>query len=593
MRLDPMVRDYNSFVTELADVLRNASTRIYLDTSVLLWLTRLGDAARDEVIRWCNARNDNLKVPVWAAHEFHKHALAGTVRANLGKMLGETRAAFDGFRRLAAERADESICLANGFAGRVNYISELEATSIRFQNLSKIIEGDDGRIQRNTQDVIEFINAHVLTTDIEPIIERLSLTGQFRFDHLVPPGFQDKKEFNRFGDVIIWEELIRDLGKIDEKNAISVVLVSRDKKTDWVTSAALVKTNRGDEKINRDFDLDVPLSHPLLAHEFKVRTGGDKLYIAHPQFVASVLDYSSRSRGEASEVGAWLAASHRADHLSLLAVDTRMAISAPKLVAQPLAATTAKALMGISVSSELRSLSAALPGDNQLLKAAVESVVDHTAAYKFGRLLSEGVAAGDVVIVGQTLALFELLIQVAGGDLANAAFLSFATAAYFDQYGDPRIVPIKTLAPPIFSLESDSRFASAVSALRALLEGADINLPHIPGTDTALKFQIDLSAGKDGRLRDIRIGEQSALVERPAGDARRLSSLLDRAPDSGCSGKELRALVARELLIPAQRLNAQFDSKRLTWAANAGLAELDTTAEGGLSAFDDEEREGA
>jgi hypothetical protein len=64
--------------------------------------------------------------------------------------------------------------------------------------------------------------------------------------------------------------------------------------------------------------------------------------------------------------------------------------------------------------------------------------------------------------------------------------------------------------------------------------------------------------------------------------------LLGSKPEATCSGTELRALIAREYLIPSERLGGQ-PEKKLTWQPDAGLVRLDTESEGGLSAFDEED----
>jgi len=47
--------------------------------------------------------------------------------------------------------------------------------------------------------------------------------------------------------------------------------------------------------------------------------------------------------------------------------------------------------------------------------------------------------------------------------------------------------------------------------------------------------------------------------------------MLNLGPDEGCTGSELRALVARD-----------WDSKKLTWFEDAGLAPLDPFGESGI-----------
>ncbi len=187
----------------------------------------------------------------------------------------------------------------------------------------------DHRQQRNfnagsRQSVINFVNDRLLTSDVDEILAKLSPGAEIRYSHYVPPGFQDKKPENRYGDLIIWEELIADVaaaqltrsGKARVRGQVTTaVLISRDKKTDWVSAAHMVRNDVKPliRKSNRDEDMDVTLPHPLLLHEFQRRAGAKKLYVTHPAFLSSVLDFSARRRSEASPAKAWLKATHRPD----------------------------------------------------------------------------------------------------------------------------------------------------------------------------------------------------------------------------------------------------------------------------------------
>lgn len=95
MRLDPLTRDYPAFMDELVKVLHADDTRYYFDTSLLMWLISVGATARAEFIAWCNGRPANsVRVPVWAAHELHRHLVGETVSKNVGNTLREIEAKY-------------------------------------------------------------------------------------------------------------------------------------------------------------------------------------------------------------------------------------------------------------------------------------------------------------------------------------------------------------------------------------------------------------------------------------------------------------------------------------------------------------------
>ena len=319
MRLDPFVRDFQQFIDELTEVLDSPQTRFYLDTSLLMWLLRLGSAARSEFLSWCRTRPESsVRVPVWAAHELYRHLTRQTVASNLSSAVSETERKLDDFVRLASERADEEVCLANGYGSRQGFIAEVEQTLAKVKQFAKVV-GNKSTLNGAADEIVGLVNNHTLDTNITELIDSLTNTGDFRYSHLIPPGYLDKKEENRFGDVIIWEEILADIYVDEDSERLHGVLVSRDDKTDWVSSAPLVNAGTKTTKSNRDLGLDVTRAHPLLVHEFQGRARGDRLYVVHPSFLALTLDYASRKNGNASAVSDWLAAAYRPDLLGRLA----------------------------------------------------------------------------------------------------------------------------------------------------------------------------------------------------------------------------------------------------------------------------------
>jgi hypothetical protein len=272
MILDDYVRDYKAFVEEFATALDAVETNFYLDTSLLLWLIRLGAEARAEILRWLRGRPaSRTRVPVWAAHELHRHVIDGTARKNLNETARETLSKYDDFVRTAAERADNLVCIAKGFPNRSAFIRDLELSSVKVSQLVRVVDLDDSSLQTATKEVIDFANDHMLRTDLSAIIQKLNFTAQFRASHLVPPGFRDRKEENAYGDLVIWEEILDDLlssGAGPSGEGRDVVFISRDKKTDWVSAAPFVINLKGEPtKGNRDHEMDVTRAHPFLVHE--------------------------------------------------------------------------------------------------------------------------------------------------------------------------------------------------------------------------------------------------------------------------------------------------------------------------------------
>src|SRR5258708_16340566 len=138
MVVDQYVRDLKAFMDDFATALDSDRTKFYLDTSILIWLIRLGSQARAEVLAWFRSRPaKSACVPVWAAHELHRHILGNTAKKNLTEIVGDLTSRYDDFVRTAAERADDLICSTKGYANTSSFIPELELTTDRLNHLTK------------------------------------------------------------------------------------------------------------------------------------------------------------------------------------------------------------------------------------------------------------------------------------------------------------------------------------------------------------------------------------------------------------------------------------------------------------------------
>lgn len=609
MKLDPFVRDYRAYLNELAGVVDAPATRFYLDTSLLLWLVRLGAMARREFLTWCQGRS--VKVPVWSAHEFHHHIVENTLGSNVQKLLGETQKKVDEFVRLAAERADEGVCRDKGYAGRQSFVSDVEQAFVKFREFAKVV-GDDAGFGGAAQEVIDFVNAHVLGSDLSPIVEKLGEVGEFRYGHRIPPGFRDNKDENRFGDAVIWEEIQMDVKASNPTVPVDAVFISRDDKTDWVSAARMVAVDEKRKKANRDQDLDVIRPHPLLVHEFAAVSSNGRIYILQPGFLASVVDYASRATGSRNSVATWIAAAHRPDLLSELAgaglaeeAASRLpaeAAQAASLGVQPTQPTGVAEpepplveIMGSDVSGDIAGYTRALPREQErtIRDAQDELVAGNASPIKFGRLLAELALEGRAEVSDRILAIVEGLKSRLNPMSLQRLVLAIAASAYFDKYAELLKRPRQELRSIVVSLERDDSFRSVFVRLHAFLEEKGAELPYMPGSGRKkIPFKFEFLEGSPSPqiIRQVRVGDQTAMIDSvPESSDRNLSRLLGRAVSDGCSGKELRMLIAEQYFIPPDLLSDQLDKKKYLWLSGTGLVPIDTTSEGGLSATDDDE----
>lgn len=124
----------------------------------------------------------------------------------------------------------------------------------------------------------------------EKELEELAKEGEKRYEREIPPGFEDskvKKGMNKFGDLIIWKEIIR-FAKND--NVKSIIFITDDAKKDWwkIASGRTIGP------------------HPSLIKEFKDETSKDYYQYNSAQFLkfakSNLVDVSDKSISEIKRI---------------------------------------------------------------------------------------------------------------------------------------------------------------------------------------------------------------------------------------------------------------------------------------------------
>ena len=115
-----------------------------------------------------------------------------------------------------------------------------------------------------------------LQSDVHALAADASRDGEARCQSRLSPGFEDAdKAFNRYGDLIIWREI---LACSRERRAKAAVLLSNDEKRDWVYVPSSVKyqgrlLDGTNESVSR-----LKLPKPDLEAEF-ARTAGGQFHV--------------------------------------------------------------------------------------------------------------------------------------------------------------------------------------------------------------------------------------------------------------------------------------------------------------------------
>lgn len=222
---------------------------VVLDANVLLDMYRFPALARDELISVLESINDRLWVPHQVGLEFQRNRL--TVISAERKI---TESALKSVRELVEKIVDqvESLQLdkrgidisAGPLVGGLNKANDELAKAIQKAHDSQLDISIEDPIRTRLDTLLD--GRVGLSPESQHELDGLIQDGVERYQYKIPPGFKDAdKEKNpneasfvfdklkyqrKFGDLILWRQLINHLKNSQVK---SVIFVTADQKEDW------------------------------------------------------------------------------------------------------------------------------------------------------------------------------------------------------------------------------------------------------------------------------------------------------------------------------------------------------------------------
>lgn len=222
---------------------------VVLDTNVLLSLYKLPVSVRDEILGVLDKLKTRLWIPHHVALEFQKGRL--TVIANERKsvdealtstsdLINEVKNKFDALQIDKRDIGVDCNALMKELdkAGKqiVEAIKKTHESQLDISALDPIRERIDALIEEKVG----------LGPSTQNELDNLAIDGESRFENKVPPGYKDVdknknpadatfifdglKYQRKFGDLIIWRQLI---SHVKESNTKSVLFITADNKEDW------------------------------------------------------------------------------------------------------------------------------------------------------------------------------------------------------------------------------------------------------------------------------------------------------------------------------------------------------------------------
>ena len=281
-------------------LIRTPGSFLYIDTSFLMWLIRIGPASRAEFFAWiADAAGGRVAIPTWSLHELYRHHANRRIAADLTKQIEKLDAAVAESFPIFWTIFDEPL---NGASSVDFQRNEARDTLRTVRTITERAASWLANYDRNAREVIEFANAHAMRGGaLFDDLSSIEGTADARFTGRIPPGFQDKhkKEIkaedgtaegsNRWGDLIFWQEILEHAGAHKVRNAI---ILTKDVKNDWRMAGSLpVKPPAAPDAPG------VQPPHPMLTFEAARRAGIQEVVLLDQRLVADVMKSSPSGGG--------------------------------------------------------------------------------------------------------------------------------------------------------------------------------------------------------------------------------------------------------------------------------------------------------
>jgi hypothetical protein len=283
MQLLSKVPSREDYYRDLTALLNAKGTHVYIDTSFLMWLSKLGSSARTEFFAWANeVGEDNIHVPLWASHEYHQHFIDLTILKSTKEFISKLNLAAKDFYVELLPAIVEANALPRWNSDQIK--TDTRQAILELMRSSSVIESWSNETwDERSSAIIAFINQRCLKSG--STFEYLNTIGQTtdnRFSGRVPPGFQDrvKKDSregggNRAGDLMFWKEILdhaRNKNKFLRQGIKSIIVLTNDGKNDWIAGGNPATSDGSIEALKgvQGEGTQIPIIHPMLEHEAQV-----------------------------------------------------------------------------------------------------------------------------------------------------------------------------------------------------------------------------------------------------------------------------------------------------------------------------------
>lgn len=280
-RIDNTIDEYFGRISAIAG---DPATLIFLDTNILAYLFKLHTSARHEFFDWLDriVGENRLAVPAWAASEYLSRVTSKSLAefTPKSKEPSQILKALDAMHDTAALFVDVPLLQKVGITSdRITFLSDFRGAIESLRKNTKIFteQFDPGHIH---EEIVSHLGASIINSDLVELSNRAAESGNARYEHRLPPGYLDgDKDKNRFGDLIIWYEIL-DKSASSATAFPNVLFITNDEKSDWVYAPKMrSQVVAGVRKPVGNSNPEIKIADPRLISEFTRATGHSQLTI--------------------------------------------------------------------------------------------------------------------------------------------------------------------------------------------------------------------------------------------------------------------------------------------------------------------------
>ena len=234
---------------------------ISIDANVMLNLYTYSPETATEITDLFKKVHDRLWVPHRVAEEYHRNRIKTILKES--KRYSEIEKQFNGISSAFESGKAHPFISADLVKKYERLRDEIKSALTKGAKKHRGLIEDDPICQKLSEIFTGRVGDPMEPSSLKELFE----TGKERYENKIPPGYQDAKkpEPDRYGDLIIWMQLIQESSQQNKP----VIFVTDDAKEDWWIIAEGRRVG----------------PRPELRHEFRAKTGSDIYIYSTDQFL--------------------------------------------------------------------------------------------------------------------------------------------------------------------------------------------------------------------------------------------------------------------------------------------------------------------